>query len=168
MFLRAGRRMAWEYTPGSGSCFCCSKEAKDNQWGLIFLTFPSSAQTTTTSQSPSHWHSDGNSGNSFFQLLPVQAMPPVLGEDKDGGHQEDKGKHQGQEFLMHQLRYTKTVLCNLIFFSPPEVPRPASCIFAKLKAMEAEQTTTRLQNRTSSQKNERQSVLHHLRYMPLL
>lgn len=31
-----GRRMAWEYTPGSGSCFCRSMEAKDNQWGMAF------------------------------------------------------------------------------------------------------------------------------------
>lgn len=69
-------------------------------------------------------------------------MPPVLGEDKAGGHQASKGKRQGHEFLLHQLRSTKTVLCNLIFF-PPEVPRPASCLFAKLKAMEAEQTITR-------------------------
>lgn len=82
-------------------------------------------------------------------------MPPVLGEDKAGGHQANKGKHQGQEVLMHQLRYTKTVLCNLIFLIPREVPRPASCLFAKLKAVETEQTITCLQNRTSSQKNER-------------
>lgn len=53
-------------------------------------------------------------------------MPPVLEEDKAGRHQADKGKHQEQELLMHQLRCTKTVLCNLIFFFPPEVPRPAS------------------------------------------
>lgn len=85
-------------------------------------------------------------------------MPPVLSEDKAGGHQADKGKHQGQEFLMYQLRYTKMVLCNVIFF-PPEVPSPALCLFAKLKAMETEQSITHLQNRTSPQKNERQSVL---------
>lgn len=28
--------MAWEYPPGSGSCFCCSGEAKDSQQGLAF------------------------------------------------------------------------------------------------------------------------------------
>lgn len=36
MFLQAGRRMAWEYTPGSVSCFCHSREAKDKQWGITF------------------------------------------------------------------------------------------------------------------------------------
>lgn len=83
-----------------------------------------SVGTTATSQSPSHWHSNGNSGNSFLQLLTVWVIPPVLGEGKAGGHQADKGKHQGQEFLMHQLRYTKTVLCNLIFFLQkfPDLP----------------------------------------------
>lgn len=121
-----------------------------------------SVGTTAASQSPSHWHSNGNSGNSFFQLLTVWVIPPVLGKGKTGGHQAAKGKHQGQEFLMHQLRYTKTALCNLIFFSP-EVHRSALCLFAKLKAMEAQQNITCLQNRANSHKNERQSVLYHLR-----
>lgn len=84
-----------------------------------------SAGTTTTSHSPSHWHSNRNSGNSF-QLLTAWVMPPVLGEDKAGGHQTSKGKHQGHEFLLHQLGSTKTALCNLIFFflqKFPDLPR---------------------------------------------
>lgn len=96
-------------------------------------------------------------------------MPPVLGEDKaGGGHQANKGKQQGQEVLMHQLRYTKIVLCNLIFLIPPEVPKPASCLFLP-SSKQWKQSRLLLAYRIGPvHRRMRESVLHHVRYTPLL
>lgn len=103
---------------GQAHAFAAVGRQKTTDGAQVFLTL---SRKPTTSHCPSHWYSNRNSGNSF-QLLTAWVMPPVLGEDKAGGHQASKGKRQGHEFLLHQLRSTKTVLCNLIFFSLQKFP----------------------------------------------
>lgn len=154
---------------------------------LLFLTIRSTYHLTrpclyppphaalsvlTASCSPSHWHGHGSSGSSS-QLLPAWVlMPPALDGDKAGGHQQRQREGQRRGAGPHEalaLIHQNSAMYpsySLFFFSSKS-SQTFPCLLGKIKAMEAEKTIIHRRIEPALRRT-RQSVLHHLRYMPLL